>query len=138
MAELIKTDKELLVMKHSKESYLGLSLSGERAALHGCQGSTPEPVLFSSPPPFLRHLPNSADAQREQGAPGGVPGPAALPRLHAGGDLRHLPEGRDPRVGRGTPGLCLGGCEPLSPLPKDACPPEGKEKDEATLATAEE
>lgn len=50
-AELIKTDKELLVLKHSKESFLGLSLSGECTALHGCRGSTPKPVLFSSPPP---------------------------------------------------------------------------------------
>ncbi|XP_068513100.1 alpha-1-acid glycoprotein-like [Anas acuta] len=81
MAELIKTDKELLVMKHSKESYLGLSLSAR------------------TPNVSKEHL----EAFRAQ--------------------LR-----------------CLGFTqeETFVTSPKDACPPEGKEKDEATLATAEE
>uniref|UniRef100_A0A8C3BX95 Apolipoprotein M n=1 Tax=Cairina moschata TaxID=8855 RepID=A0A8C3BX95_CAIMO len=79
-AELIKTDKELLVLKHSKESFLGLSLSAR------------------TPNVSKEHL----EAFRAQ--------------------LR-----------------CLGFTqeETFVTSPKDACPPEGKEKDEATSATAE-
>lgn len=59
MAELIKTDKELLVLKHSKESFLGLSLSGERAAPHGCRLQGKRPRTRSFHPFFNATLPTA-------------------------------------------------------------------------------
>uniref|UniRef100_A0A8B9EI40 Apolipoprotein M n=1 Tax=Anser cygnoides TaxID=8845 RepID=A0A8B9EI40_ANSCY len=129
MAELIKTDKELLVLKHSKESFLGLSLSARtpnvskehleefRAHLR-CLGFTPEETFVTSPKVGTR----GGDGAPRDCVPGWVQAPVPSPqgRLSPG---RHG-EGRS-RLGhhRGVTGVSPHPPRTRSPAPAWGRPP---------------